>query len=229
MCLPDSCCVTVKQASKQTGASVLILPNLYEWLHLLQPPLPTVQSRWMGICWPPTHQQLSAVFEVKQHPWLGAKSIFREVVVVVVIQGRGRRNQRQRDALRAGIHTDASLRCDQAERQRTSVERGQRSLPPHREPFLHVAPHFISLLHSEHTQPIISGSTSGEGGRGGERQPRSEEKLCVHVLHMHRPPMRKSQSVEIKRKSKPVDVRTGCFQRCVPQHQLAGCAVTGSC
>lgn len=55
---------------------------------------------------------------------MGAKSIFKEVVVVVVIPGRGRRNQRQRDALRDGIHTDASLMCDQAERQRTSVERG---------------------------------------------------------------------------------------------------------
>lgn len=120
--------------------------------HSLQPlwltalwPSPTVQSCWMDICWPPTHRQLSAVFEVKQHPWLGAKSIFKEVVVVVVIQRRGRRNQRQRDALRAGIHTDASLMCDQAERQRTSVERG------HRGPFLHLAPHFISLLHSERT------------------------------------------------------------------------------
>lgn len=76
MCLPDSCCETVKWVNTQTGASVHILPNLYEWLHLLQPPSPTVQSRWMGICWPPPHRQLSAVFEVKQHPWLGAKSIF---------------------------------------------------------------------------------------------------------------------------------------------------------
>lgn len=33
----------------------------------------------------------------------------------------------------------------------------------------------------------------------------------------------------IKRKSNPVDVRTGRFQHCVPQHQLAACAVTGSC
>lgn len=29
---------------------------------------------------------------------------------------------------------------------------------------------------------------------------------------------------EIKRKSRPVDVRTGSFQRCIPQPQLAGCA-----
>lgn len=38
----------------------------------------------------------------------------------------------------------------------------------------------------------------------------------------------KSDSGEIKRKSKPVSVRTGCFQHRIPQHQLAGCAATGS-
>ena len=149
---------------------------------------------------------------------MGAKSIFKEVVVVVVIQGRRRRNQRQRDALRAEIHTDASLTCDQAERQRRSVERGQRSLPRHREPFLHLAPHFISLLHSGRTQntPIISGSTSAEGGGS------VSEAVCTHVTHMLQLCRYKCESREIRRKSKPVDVRTGCFQRCVPQHQLAG-------
>lgn len=92
------------------------------------------------------------------------------------------------------------------------MERGQRSLPPHREPFLHLAPHFISLLHT----PIISGSTSAEGGGSVSQRERGTLRY-------------KCEKGEIKRKSKPADVRTGCFQRCVPQHQLACCAVTGSC
>lgn len=157
-------------------------------------------------------------------------SFFKEavVVVVVVIQGRGRRNQRHRDALRARIHTDASLMCDQAERQRTSVERGQRSLPRHRDSFLHLAPDFISLLHSEHTHntPIISGSTSADGG--GSVSQKQGEAVCTCVTTCISC-MYECESGEIKRKSKPVDVRTGRFQRHVPQHQLAGCAVTGSC
>lgn len=174
----------------------------------------------MGICWPLTHRPLSSVLEVKQHPGLGAKRVFKKVVVV--FEGSSRRNQRQRDVLRAGIRTDASLRCDQAERQRTSVERGQHSFHHHREPFLHLAPHFISLLHGERTQntPIISASTSGEGGGS------TKVKLCgsIHLLLSNT-----CMRGEIKRKSKPVDVRTGRFQRAIPQHQLAGCAVTGSC
>lgn len=158
MYLPAGCCETGQQSDRSCSSHSL--PPL--WLTaLVTAPSPTVQSQWMGICWPLTHRQLSLVFEVKQHPWLGAKSIFKGVVVVVVvIQGRGRRNQRQRDALRSEIHTDASLMCDQAERQRTSVERGQHSLPPHREPFLCLATHFISSIaqwehtHTHHTYNI---------------------------------------------------------------------------
>ena len=33
----------------------------------------------------------------------------------------------------------------------------------------------------------------------------------------------------IKRKSSCVDVRTGCLQRCGPQHQLVSCPMTDSC
>lgn len=99
------------------------------------------------------------------------RAFFKEVVVVVVaFRGSTRRNQRQRDALRAEIHTDASLRCDQTERQRTSVERGQRSLRATESPFY--ASHPTSSLYctaSAQNTPIISGSTSGEGGGGGLR------------------------------------------------------------
>lgn len=81
---------------------------------------------------------------------MGAESIFKEVVDVVVIQSNDRGSQRQRDVLRVRIHTDASLMWDQAGRQRTSVERVQRFAPFHREPFLQVAPHFIALSHRKH-------------------------------------------------------------------------------
>lgn len=229
MCLPDSCCETVKWVNTQTGASVLILPNLYEWLHLLQPPSPTVQSRWMGICWPPPHRQLSAVFEVKQHPWLGAKSIFSGGCCCCCYsrprqaEPASERRTEGRDPHRCLIKVWSSGETENVCGAWPALASSpQRTLSTRRTPL-----HLFIAQRAHTTYNIRFHLWRGWGG--GERQPRSEEKLCVHVLHMHRPSMRKPEGVEIKRKSKPVDVRTGCFQRCVPQHQLAGCAVTGSC
>lgn len=82
-------------------------------------------------------------------------SAWREVavvVVVVVIQGCDRRNRRQRDSLWLRIHTHASLMCDQAGRQRRSVEHVQSCFLLHREAFLRLLLHFIALSHLQRTK-----------------------------------------------------------------------------
>lgn len=89
MCLLDSCYKTVKEVNKQTGAVAVfsLTFTLYDWL---QSPSPIVQSHWMAICWSRTHQQLSSVFEVKQHPWLGAKSVFlRRLLLLLFFKAVG--------------------------------------------------------------------------------------------------------------------------------------------
>lgn len=110
------------------------------------------------------------------------------------------------------------------QRQRRSVERVQSFLPLYREPFfLWLVRHFIALSHLKHTkQPIISGfRLCGVCVCVGGLQ--RELFMCVSSDCAQ-----KSDSGEIKRKSKAVSVRTGCFQHRIPQHQLAGCAATGS-
>lgn len=58
------------------------------------------------------------------------RAFLRRLLLLLFFKAAAGGTSVMRDALRAGIHTDASLMCDQAEGQRTSVERGQRSLPP---------------------------------------------------------------------------------------------------
>lgn len=110
--------------------------------------------------------------------------------------------------------------CDQAGRQRRSVEHVQSCFLLHREAFLRLIPHFNALSHLEHTKQTYN-----------IRVPtlQRERGLCMWVrTGVHCPCAQKSDSGEIKRKSKPARVRTGCFQHRIPQHQLAGCAATGS-
>lgn len=168
----------------------------------------------MSICWSNTSSS-EPCLKWKNCAW-------REVavVVVVVIQGCDRGNRRQRDSLWLRIHTHASLICDQAGRQSTSVEHVQSCFLLHREAFLRLLLHFIALSHLQHTKQTYN-----------IRVPtlRRERALFMRVcIDVHCLCTQKSDSGEIKRKSKPVRVRTGCFQHRIPQHQLAGCAATGS-
>lgn len=110
--------------------------------------------------------------------------------------------------------------CDQAERQRTSVEHVQSWFLIHREAFLRLVLHFIALSHlklTKQTDNIRVQSLWTELGLF--------LRVCIDV---RRRCTQKSDSGEMKRKSKPVRVRTGCFQHRIPQHQLVGCAATGS-
>lgn len=108
--------------------------------------------------------------------------------------------------------------------QRTSVERVQFSSSPQRSLFN--GPCSTSSLYrtsSTPNKPIISGFRLC-GGSGA-----AEVRLFMCARIDARPlRTQKSDSGEIKRKSKPARVRTGCFQHRGPQHQLAGCAAAGS-
>lgn len=101
-----------------------------------------------------------------------------------------------------------------------SVEHVQSCFLLHREAFLRLVLHFIALSHLEHSKQTYN-----------IRVPALRRKrglfmwLCIDV---HCLCTQKSDSREIKRKSKAVRVRTGCFQHHIPQHQLAVCAATGS-
>lgn len=158
----------VKRGCKtDAGAAVLILPQVYDWVHLLQSPSPTVQSQWMGICWSwRTRRQLSSVFEVKQHPWLGAKSVFKEAVVVVVFQSEpaSERRTEGRDSHRCLINVWSSSQTEGVCGAWPALSSSpQRTLSTPRTP-LHL---FIARRTHTQNTPIISASTSGERGRGG--------------------------------------------------------------
>lgn len=154
------------------------------------------------------------------------RSFFKEavvVVVVVVIQGRGRRNQRHRDALRARIRTDASLMWSSRETEDVCGARPALSSSPQRllsTPRARLHLFIAQRAHTKHTYNIRFHLCRRR------RQCRPKVGWSRVYVSYH---MCKCESGEIKRKSMPVDVRTGRFQRRVPRHQLAGCAVSGSC
>ena len=104
--------------------------------------------------------------------------------------------------------------------QRTSVEHVQSFLLLHREAFLRLGLRFMALSHLEVTKQTYNIRVPTL-----QREPGLFMWVCIDVHCLRK---QESDSGEIRRKSKPVRVRTGCFQHRIPQHQLAGCATTGS-
>lgn len=90
-------------------------------------------------------------------------------------------------------------------------------------PFLRLALHFSTLSHLKHTKQTHNIRVPTLRSEGGLKRSCSCVSTDTYWLCTQ-----KSDSGEIKRKSKPVSVRTGCFQHHIPQHQLAGYAATGS-
>lgn len=171
----------------------------------------------MGICWSHTSSS-EPCLKWKTVP--GDLDLKGLLLLLLLPLSCDRTNPRQRDSLWLRIHTDASLMCDHAERQRTSVEHVQSCFLLHREAFLRLVLHFIALSHLQHAKQTYNIRVLTL---------RKERGLFMWVcIDVHCLCTQKSDSGEIKRKSKPVRVRTGCLQHRIPQHQLAGCASTGA-